>query len=237
MRVTIRIADAVFDRLPGFTLAVGLARSLNNRGAVGAVEAFWAEAWRQAGASGAEYGNAQSHPRVKPWREAWRSMGISSKDYPSSIEALLRRAMKGGEPFQINPLVDLYNAVSLRHTMPAGAFDLAQLESLIDLRLTRAGDTFTALCSDQTVEVPAGELAYASGTHILTRHLVWRQSQLGLVTPDTQDALFVSESLGPLGPSAADEVLGGLREALDRAFGVALDGTVLTAERPAVSWA
>jgi DNA/RNA-binding domain of Phe-tRNA-synthetase-like protein len=40
-------------------------------------------------------------------------MGVSGRKFPSSIEALLRRAFKGGEPLRINPLVDFYNAVSL----------------------------------------------------------------------------------------------------------------------------
>lgn len=231
MRVTVQIAGEVAERLPGFSLALGLVCGLNNRTPSEAVGTFWAEAWRQAGEAAAQYGNAQSHPRVKPWREAWRAMGVSSKEYPSSIEALLRRAMKGGEPFSISPLVDLYNAVSLRHTMPAGAFDLAELGATqrptIELRLTREGDTFTALGSEQTVDVPAGELAYAAENHILTRHLVWRQSRLGLVTPETQDALFVSESLGPLGMDAAGEVVADLSSALQRYFGVTMQGAVL----------
>ena len=45
------------------------------------------------------------------------------KRFPISIEAMLRRALKGGA-FRINPLVDLYNALSLRHICPAGAVDL-----------------------------------------------------------------------------------------------------------------
>ncbi|MDP8946327.1 MAG: hypothetical protein M3N03_10425 [Actinomycetota bacterium] len=41
------------------------------------------------------------------------AMGVSGRKFPSSIEDLLRRAFKGGEPLRINPLVDFYNAVSL----------------------------------------------------------------------------------------------------------------------------
>ena len=74
------------------------------------------EAWRFAGAEGLANGNAQSHPRVAPWRPAFRAIGAHPRDYTSSVEAMVRRATKGGDPPRIHPLVDLYHAVSLRHS-------------------------------------------------------------------------------------------------------------------------
>ena len=113
------IEPAIFERFPGITIAVAVARGIDNAQARPGIAEGWQEAW--AGASvAASSGNAQSHPRVRPWREAFQAMGVSGKEFRSSIEALLRRAMKGGEPFSINPLVDWYNTVSLRHVVPAG---------------------------------------------------------------------------------------------------------------------
>src|SRR5579884_3425053 len=135
----------VFERFPGIRIVVAPARGVDNTVARPGVEQAWREAWARASAEGAPYGNAQSHPRVRPWRERFTAMGVSGKQFPSSVEALLRRALKGGEPFTINPLVDMYNAVSLRHVVPVGGFDLADVRGPIELRLTREGDTFAAL--------------------------------------------------------------------------------------------
>ena len=82
---------------------------------------------------------------------------MSGKKFPSSIEALLRRALKGGPPVYINPLVDLYNAVSLAHTVPAGGFDLTDLDDRQELRFPREGDTFQALDEDSPVPVPPSQ--------------------------------------------------------------------------------
>ena len=76
------------------------------------------------------------------------------RHFPTSIEALLRRAMKGGSPFRINPLVDFYNAVSLRRVVPVGGFDLDRVPGPLSVRLTRDGDTFSALDADGAVPVP-----------------------------------------------------------------------------------
>lgn len=229
-------AREVFALFPGLHVAVAVARGLDNSTTNPAIEAVWRAAWQAAAAEGAPYGNAQSHPRVKPWRERFTAMGISGKQYPSSIEALLRRALKGGEPFSINPLVDWYNSLSLRHVVPAGAFDLAAIAGPLEVRLTRPGDTFTALDSDAPEALPSGEVAYTDGTTVVTRHFVWRQSRAGLVTPQTSSALLLSEVLGEVGPAVADAVLADFLAGVRDYFGVAGSGGIISAESPAFAW-
>src|SRR4051812_16735070 len=73
-------------------------------------------------------------PEVRVWREAYAVAGVKPSKYRSSIEALLRRAAKGAVP-PVLPLVDLYNAVSLRHRVPLGAADADLLRDPVALRL------------------------------------------------------------------------------------------------------
>jgi DNA/RNA-binding domain of Phe-tRNA-synthetase-like protein len=229
-------AADVFARFPGLRVAVAVAHGLDNAAARPAIAAAWHAAWGQATVAGAPYGNAQSHPHIKPWREHFAALGISGKQYPSSVEALLRRALKGGEPFTINPLVDWYNTLSLRHLVPAGAFDLAAITGPLELRLTRAGDTFTALDSAAAEALPAGEIAYADGATVVTRHFVWRQARAGLITAQTRDALLLSEVLGEVGPAVADAMLADFLSGLRDYFGVEGHGGIISAESPAFGW-
>lgn len=60
-------------------------------------------------------------------------IGVSSKKFPSSIEPLVRRAGKGGEPVSINPLVDFYNSISLEYLVIVEGFDLDQLDNGLEL--------------------------------------------------------------------------------------------------------
>jgi DNA/RNA-binding domain of Phe-tRNA-synthetase-like protein len=225
----------VFERFPAIHIAAAAASGLDNETPRPAVEAAWEQAWAEA-ASAAVYGNAQSHPRIRPWRDGFTRMGVSGKQFPSSAEALLRRALKGGEPFCINSLVDWYNAISLRHLVPAGGFDLGDLSGPVELRLTRAGDTFTPLDEEQEQALPSGELAYASGTAVLTRHFVWRQSRAGLIAPRTCDVLLMSEVLGEVGPGVAEAVRADFEGGLRDYFGVSATSAVLDAERRELAW-
>jgi DNA/RNA-binding domain of Phe-tRNA-synthetase-like protein len=231
-----RVASEVFAAFPGLRLAVAVTEGIDNERARPTVEAEWAAAWRAAAAEGAPYGNAQSHPRIRPWRERFAALGVSGKQFPSSVEALLRRAMKGGEPFRINSLVDWYNTLSLRHLVPAGGFDLAVVSGPLELRLTRAGDTFTALDAETSEAVPPGEVAYADGSTILTRHFVWRQSRAGLIAPATRDVFLVSEILGEVGKQVAEAMVDDFHIGLEHTFRVPSKTWLLDADSPDVSW-
>ncbi len=227
------VAPEVFERFPGMMIVAAVARGIDNAERRPAIEVEWRAAWD---AAGQVDGTAQQHPRVVPWREMWKDNGISSKHFPSSIQALLRRAMKGGEPFEINPLVDFYNAISLNHVVPAGAFELDRLSGPVELRVTREGDTFHSLDEDVPLPVPAGEVAYASGTTILTRHFVWRQSVEGLIRPETHDVLLLSEVAGQVGREVAEAVADDFRAGMATHFGASIEPAILSAKQLSISW-
>jgi DNA/RNA-binding domain of Phe-tRNA-synthetase-like protein len=224
----------IFARLHGMRLAVVVAHGLDNRAGRPAVDEAWSSAWAAAAGSAAPYGNAQSHPRVLAWRQRLQAIGVSVRHFPRSIEALLRRAMKGGTPFRINPLVDFYNAVSLRHTVPVG--DLDRVPEPLAVQLTREGDTFSALDADGSVPVPPGEIAYATGRMVLTRQLMWRQAREGLIHPETRSVFLVSESPPETGPGVAEAIVEELGAGLARDFGTVVESFVVDAATPRVGW-
>ncbi|MBI4640173.1 MAG: hypothetical protein HY731_05735, partial [Candidatus Tectomicrobia bacterium] len=87
----------VFAAFPGLQLAVAVAKDIDNTGEYSEIRSAWQSTWAEA-QEAQRYGDIQSHPRVRPWRDQWKQIGISSKKFPTSIEALLRRTVKGGEP-------------------------------------------------------------------------------------------------------------------------------------------
>lgn len=232
------VEPAIFERFPGLMLPVAVADGIENQTARPSIAALWQEVWTWAEQEGKPYGNAQSHPRIRPWRERFTAMGVSGKEFPCSAEALLRRALKGGEPFSINPLVDWYNTISLRYSVPAGGFDLAQVEGAgaLELRLSRPGDQFLALDADEPLDVPPGEVSYAAGQTILTRHFVWRQARRGLIEPATQGVFLISEVLGEVGREVAEAVLAAFRDGLREHFGVAAQAFLVDAQHRSIEW-
>ena len=88
-------------------------------------------------------------PKIADWREAYRQFGFSPSAHRSSVEALLRRVVQGKELPSINPLVDLYNYVSLKYLVAAGGDDLDKVEGELFLTFADGTEKFVMLGSDK----------------------------------------------------------------------------------------
>ncbi len=234
--MSVHVSPVIFERFPGMRVVVVVAHELDNTRAIPELTTRLRTVWQQAAEGTQRYGNAQSHPYIQPWREHFRAMGVSSKKFPSAIEALLRRVLKGDEPFHINALVDFYHIASLQYIVPVGGFDLAELPGQLELRLTREGDQFQALDEDVPYVVPPGEVAYTSGQIILTRHLMWRQARTALLIPQTKSAVLVAEVPGSVDAEIAEAVRSTLHTGLHHYFGVAAQSCILDQAHLSTSW-
>lgn len=76
----------------------------------------------------------EADPRIEAWHTAYRSFGTNPRRIRPSVDALSRRLAKKGTLPRISPAVDSYNAVSVRHGLPAGAFDLDHVTGDVDIR-------------------------------------------------------------------------------------------------------
>lgn len=214
------IEKSLFEYFPGLKIVVAVARGLEETPEKEAIEKRLYIAWQSAREAASEYGNPQSHPFIKAWGEALRQVNAPRKKFPSSIEALVRRAGKSETPVTINPLVDFYNSVSLANLVPAGGFDLDSLKNNVELRFSREGDTFLALDSEEPVAVEPGEVGYTDGNNVITRHFVWKQSTHAILLPESKNIVLVSEILGELPQEVVTNVAQGFKEGLKHYFKV-----------------
>lgn len=170
--------------------------------------------------------NPQSHPSIAAWRTALRRVGISS-DFPCAIESLVRRVVKGQSLKRINPLVDLYNAISLRHLSPVGGIDGGD-DRRIFLRFTREGEFFVPLGASIPMHTAADEICYADDKTLLSRHFVWRQAEHGKIDSQTDTFLLISEVL-PEVQEIASAIQHSFSEELRGCFGISPVTEILTA--------
>ena len=189
------IEESFHSLFPEAVIGVVVASGIDNRRQHDDIEAGLAAATLAAQEA---IGDADlaAHPAVAPWRAAYGRFGMKPSKYRSSIESLLRAARSRGVP-SINPLVDLYNTVSLNHLLPCGGEDLDAIQG--DLRLTRAsgGESFVPLGSSENVPPSPGEVVYADDAGIVCRAWNWREAERTKLTPVTTRAVLVIEALPP----------------------------------------
>ncbi|MEU5312621.1 phenylalanine--tRNA ligase beta subunit-related protein [Streptomyces sp. NPDC021562] len=210
---TFRLTTAVAEAFPSTLIAVVTATGLRGQepwpDTVGVLD----DLERQL-AAGAWAPADDTDPRIEAWHTAYRSFGTNPRRVRPSVDALGRRMAKKGTLPRINPAVDSYNAVSVRHGLPAGAFDLDHVVGEVEIRYAEGSEEFTPLGEPGTVENPRpGEIIYADATGVLTRHWNHRDAHRTRVTEDSTHVAFVLETLradddGDLLKTAAEELLG-----------------------------
>lgn len=133
-----------------------------------------------------------SNEVIKVWRDAFKKFK-TKKGARSSIEALLKRVSTGKGLGTINPLVDIYNFISLKYAMPCGGEDMDKF--IGDIRLTKAtGDeSFITLGSDKSEPPYEGEIVYKDDEGAICRCWNWRESVRTMLTEDTKNAFLCIE--------------------------------------------
>ncbi|MCE5195700.1 MAG: B3/4 domain-containing protein [Negativicutes bacterium] len=136
------------------------------------------------------------NPVVAIWRQAFTQFK-TRKGARSSIEALLKRIEKGNAVGPINPLVDIYNTVSLRYGLPCGGEDLDCFAGDLRLTVTAGGDGFLALGDEESDPTLPGEVCYLDDQGAVCRCWNWRDGQRTMLTEGTKNAVLVIESVDP----------------------------------------
>ncbi len=134
------------------------------------------------------------HPVVSVWREAYKRFK-SPRENRSSIEALIRRIINGKQVGTINPLVDIYNYISLKYLLPCGGEDLNAVKG--DIILTRAvgEEAFLPLGSTSNEPPAEGEVIYRDGEGAICRCWNWREADRTKLTEGTTNAFLCIESI------------------------------------------
>jgi DNA/RNA-binding domain of Phe-tRNA-synthetase-like protein len=207
----LRVSEAVCQAFPRLRIAVVVASGFDG-------DEPWPEADAELAAleKAARDGDAppagESDPHIAAWYAAYRAFGTNPKRERPSVDALRRRLARAARLPRINAAVDCYNLVSVRHGVPAGAFDLDAVRGDIGLEFATGHEEFTPLGEPDTTEQPRpGEVIYTDGTSVLTRHWNHRDAERTKVTRHSSHILFLLETteaaaFGPAVDAAAADL-------------------------------
>ncbi len=173
------------------------------------------------------------NPVIAVWRQAFQKFK-RKKGVRCSIEALLKRVEKGKEVGAINPLVDLYNCISLRYGLPCGGEDIDTFAGNLRLTVTEGGDPFLALGDEEAEETLPGEVCYIDDAGAVCRCWNWRDGQRTMLTEDTRRAVLVIESVDPDRCNALNDAIGHLAGLISEYLGATARTEILTRKHPEV---
>ena len=229
--------EELLDAYPGFQVAFALIEDIDPATAgQSGIDRLVAEAETAAAERLGEKDIADL-PEIAAWRAAYRRFGSKKTSYRNSCEALLRRLRSGGGLPRVLPLVDLYNALSIKHVIPAGADDLARLRPPLAFRYSRPGDSFLDLARDPPTDDPPapGEVVLADAEKCLCRRWNWRQDARSRIRPETRDATLVLQTLEADGQSRLSAAAAELSHHVTADLGGRCHWAIASADAPAIS--
>ena len=133
-----------------------------------------------------------SNPVIAVWRDAFQRFK-TKKGVRASIEALLKRVHNGNHIGTINPLVDIYNSISLRYGLPCGGEDIDNFAGDIKLTKAEGNEEFIPLGSDENAPPYEGEIVYKDDAGAICRCWNWREAKRTMLTENTKNAFLCVE--------------------------------------------
>jgi DNA/RNA-binding domain of Phe-tRNA-synthetase-like protein len=153
---------------------------------------------------------------LEAWRGAFRAFGANPKKTPCSVEALWKRVEKSGSLPSIDPVVDLYNALSIRFGACFGGEDVDRYGGLPRLVVAREDEPFdTVRDGAPVIEHPdTGEIVWRDDQGVTCRRWNWRQCKRTALNQDSRNLWFIIDRLPPMPIAelmrAGEELVSGL---------------------------
>lgn len=232
------VEKPVWDLFPELSVGIVVAKGVDNSDAKEAeLEAELSAALTAANEEAKQYLTADvfsENEVIAVWRKAYQQFK-TKKGVRCSIEALLKRASKDNAVSNINPLVDIYNIISLKYALPCGGEDLDAFVG--DLRLTQTvegNDAFLALGDEENDNTLPGEVCYLDDAGAVCRCFNWRDGVRTMLTENTQNAFLIIECVDPNRKAVMEKAIAELAEQIQSKLGGTVNTSILTVENPEV---
>lgn len=178
----------------------------------------------------------KQQPIIAGYRKVLENAGINPNKFVNSMEAMMKRVLKGGQLPAINSLVDLCNAISIENQVSLGGHDLADIHEDLSVCFTKGNEKFLPFGAAEYEPVEEGELVFTSGDVVQTRKWVWRQSELGKMTLGTTDVFFQLTGFDDAPDSPLSKALDSLEETLKEKFGGTSHRFIVKPENPEIEF-
>jgi DNA/RNA-binding domain of Phe-tRNA-synthetase-like protein len=157
---------------------------------------------------------AQEH--LSAWAQVFQRFGAKPQRTPCSAEALRKRFLRDGSLPRANPIVDLYNAISLRYAVPVGGENLDAYVGQPRLTIANGSEVFDTMKDGHPAEEAPdpGEVVWRDDQGVTCRRWNWRQGVRTRLSADARRMWFILESLAPMPLEALHKASAELAEGL-----------------------
>jgi arginyl-tRNA synthetase len=222
----LKVDSKIFQNYPELLLGVIVIKDMDNAKKQTAITQLMSGACAQQKNKFAK-DDLEINPTIKVWRETYQNFGADPSKSPCSVEALLKRVIKGDQIPKINTLVDLYNYFSIKNIMPIGGEDLDQLCGDVKLTFSNGETPFRAIGSEKIEYPDEGEVVYRDSGGVTCRRWNYRECDRTKFMPQTKNAIIILEDMGMLGEEKLQEKVHELAQLIQKYCGGEIEEHIL----------
>lgn len=138
---------------------------------------------------------AQAH--LAAWADTFRQFGAKPQRTPCSADALRKRVLRDGTLAGIDPVVDLYNAISIQYALPIGGENFDAYVGAPHLTIAEGSELFDTMKDGSVAHESAekGEVIWRDKLGVTCRRWNWRQGTRTRLDSSAKRMWFILESL------------------------------------------
>ena len=192
-----KIEDAIFKKFPTLTVAVVIIKDFDNS--------------KNREESVRILRNEEKNLRIKfnvetllknkyiaKYCEAFKDFGVDPDKFLPAHLALSKRVVEGFDLPDINPAVNIYNALSIKYLTPFGGEDLETLYGDFVLKFAEGGEQWIPIGGKKSKNAVAGELIWRDDFDLSTRALNWRQCDRTKLTDKSKGLFSIMDGFSDL---------------------------------------
>lgn len=222
----IRITEQIFEKYPETEIGVIVAKNIDNKNYNEDVSKMMRDVEIQT-RDKFDIEDILEVPAIAKWREIYKSFGAKPSKYRNSVEALMRRVLRGDEIYKINSLVDIYNMISVKYVMTVGGEDVSAIEGDLVLDFAKGDEEFIPLGSRESESPKEGEVVYKDDKDVICRCWNYREADRTKLTENTKKAVIVIENNLADRSGEFKDALNELKELLEKYCGAECEVKIL----------
>jgi len=220
-----KISEDILEKYPDLRVGVLILRGIDNRRENSEIQDLIRELVEEKRKQ-TDSDTISEIPIIARWREVYKSFGAKPSDYRNSAEALLKRILRK-DLYKINPLVDIYNYLSIKYTLTVGGEDLDKMKGDLVLDFANGDESFIPLGEKENSSPWKGEVVYKDDNGVVCRCWNWREGDRTKLTEGTKNAVVVVENIIPEDNDKLDEALEELKQLILKYCGGKVDTKML----------
>ncbi len=212
------IEDKVFEKFPNLVVTIPVILGFDNKKSADESVTYLREQERNIQKQ-FTWETLEKDIRITAYSEVFRKFGVDPNNFLPAHIALAKRVLEGGLLPDINPIVNFYNAQSLKYITPFGGEDLDTVYGDFVLKFAEGGEPWIPIGGKISKPAVKGELIWQDDIDASTRALNWRQGERTKLTGESKNGYFIMDGFSDVNKENIETAANEFIEIIKEKFG------------------